>query len=227
MQNTVVRNTLALFGFLVLVGLAVWAAWAFYPGRADDSGTTVATDFPQRLTAPGGVSFSYGGDWGVAITPNQILVDSYIPPCDSNFDYCFYRTGDAYEGTNFESAGLRVKQRVDLATKTLCLSSLPVGYSGLTPQMGAGADYATSVFGSLSDAAAGHYATGALYRLWFDSTCFEFETRIGESQYANYPAGSIEKFSDADRTELFSELESLLHSITIVSSGAKPQFPAL
>lgn len=227
MQNTVVRNTLAAFGFLVLVGLAVWAALAFYPGRSDDDGSPVVIDFPQTLTAPGGISFTYGGAYAVAVTPEQILVQSYIPPCDSGFDYCFYLTDDAYDGTNFESAGLRVKQRSDLRTKTACLQTQPSGYSNLVPRMGAGAGYATSVFGPLSDAATGHYASGALYRLSFGLTCFEFETRVGESQFANYPAGSIKKFRGTEREDVFSQLSALLNSVTIVSSGAKPQFPTL
>src|SRR5258708_11997428 len=51
--------------------------------------------------------------------------------------------------------------------------------------------YTTSVFSPIGDAAAGHYASGALYRLYLQdsSTCYEFETRLGQTQFANYPAG--------------------------------------
>lgn len=85
--------------------------------------------------------------------------------------------------------------------------------------------YTTSLFAPLGNAGAGHYTSGALYRLFVANTCYEFETRIGETQFLNYPAGSIRKFTDANRASVASELTHMLQSITIASSTTTVVFP--
>lgn len=221
---------LALVVLLVIVG--VWIALKPGPAAEPSPGTATTTvSFPQTLTTPSGITFGWQPDlYGLAVTPEQILTRSYIPPCDSGtpgFDYCLYRVGNQYEGTNFESAGLRIKQRTDLKTKNACLTTLPEGFTKMMPKAEVTDDYTTSVFSPVGSAGAGHYASGSLYRLSYGSTCYEFETRIGETQYANYPEGSIKKFTDADRANVQKELLQLLGSITIASSSEKVTFPAL
>jgi hypothetical protein len=44
-------------------------------------------------------------------------------------------------------------------------------------------------------------------------------TKIGETQFANYPAGSIRQFSDADRSAVMAELDAVLESISVGSSS--------
>ncbi|MBP9822397.1 MAG: hypothetical protein KBC81_03085 [Candidatus Pacebacteria bacterium] len=169
------------------------------------------------------VSYS-SSDFGLATTPAQIVVKSYIPPCETGFDYCLYSNNDTYKGTNFESAGLRIAQRKDLSTKEQCLNTLPTGYTSLTPVSFTSANYATSVFSPLGDAAAGHYSSGAQYRLWSGKSCYELESRIGETQFANYPAGSIKQFTDADRISVRAQLAAMLNAITL-TGGEKVSFP--
>lgn len=163
-------------------------------------------------------------DFGLATTPAQIVVKSYIPACTQGFDYCLYYNGSAYKGTNFESAGLRIQQRKELSTQTQCLSTLPSGYTNITPVSFVGSSYATSVFSPLGDAGAGHYASGAEYRLWSGKSCYEFETRIGETQFANYPTGSIQQFTDANRIGLIAQLTAMLNAITL-TGGERVSFP--
>lgn len=68
---------------------------------------------PERHVAAGGVlEFVRPDDFGLALHPHQVLVSSYILPCDESFDYCLYYLGRELEGTNFESAGLRIERRV-------------------------------------------------------------------------------------------------------------------
>ena len=149
---------------------------------------------------------------------------SYIPPCDPSFNYCLYYNGLAYKDTNFESAGLRVQKRTDLKTQSACVSTMPSGFTGIKVVTANGPDYATSMFSPLSDAGAGHYALGAEYRLWYSNSCYEFETRIGQTQFANYPAGTIEQFTSANQTDVTAQLQAMLNAVTL-NNGEHVSFP--
>lgn len=164
--------------------------------------------------------------FGLATDSEHILVKSYIPPCGdgtSNFDYCLYYTGTAYDGTNFESAGLRIQKRADLTTETSCLQTPPAGYGSSVHASGVytGVGYTTSGFWPVGDAGAGHSASGELYRLAYtepltgDLICYEFETRIGTTQFGNYPEGSIKEFTTSDRAAVAGTLRGILEHITL------------
>jgi hypothetical protein len=81
-----------------------------------------------------------------------------------------------------------------------------------------------SEFTPLGGAVAGHYSTGTLYRLEYNGACYEFETRIGQSQFANYPSGTIQQFSDTDQANLQAEIVGILNGVTL-SSGETVAFP--
>ncbi len=163
-------------------------------------------------------------DFELATSSQQITTHSYIPPCDANFNYCLYYIGTAYQGTNFDGAGIRVEKRTDLTTQTACLTTPPTGFTNFTPTSTIAGDYAVSEFTPLGGAAAGHYSTGTLYRLEYNGACYEFETRIGQSQFANYPSGTIQQFTDADQVSLKNEIQGILNGITL-SSGDVIIFP--
>ena len=186
--------------------------------------TSTEAVFDKTIFA-GVVTVSYqSAEWGVAARPDQVLVTSYVPPCDEGFQYCLYYIGSKYKGTNFESAGIRIQERKDLRSDASCLTAQPPGYTGLTPQVASTSTYSVSAFVPLGDAGAGHYAQGALYRLAFSGRCYEFETRIGELQFQNYPAGTIQEFTSADRTELLDTFDLILSKITL-ASGEHVVFP--
>lgn len=229
---------------IIVLGIVViWGAWAWHsmsgftaapspvppaapaPSPAQSGGTN-----PETLTLAGGeISMSYPAGYGLAVSKDQVPVRSYIPPCDQGFDYCFYYNGDAYKGTNFESAGLRVKRRADLTAERLCLNTPPEGFSSTTmPSATASNDlYSASSFRNVGDAAAGHYAEGSLYRLFMrkSSSCYEFETRIGATQFANYPPGAIKEFTDAMRQAVRDSLQAILASLRLVSGGQAVVLP--
>lgn len=220
---------------VAVLALAIWYATGGWTGvqnnatsTANSTSTATTTPNPQNetLTLAGGqIAVSYPADFGLAVTSTQVQVHSYIPPCDQDFDYCLYYNGSAYQGTNFESAGIRISQRADLKTETACAKTVPAGYTRMTPALYNGSGYTTSAFGPLGDAAAGHYANGTLYRLFFgNNTCYEFETRIGETQFANYPAGTISQFTDAERSDLISRLRSIIDSTSL--NAASVIFPS-
>jgi len=190
--------------------------------------TSGGTGSMQSVSTGKGITFSYptGGDFGLAVTPEQVLEKAYIPPCEEGFDYCLYYLGTDYEGTNFESAGLSIKARPDLTADT-CLAAPPSGYTRqLEATTTRGEGYTASVMGPVGDAAVGHYTNGSVYRLHFDDTCYEFVTRIGETQFANYPPGAIKEFTAADREAMMQKLQGLLDTVKLTETGVPVVFPA-
>lgn len=187
--------------------------------------TTTSTASGTQSVSDGTITFTVPSDFGLAVNQEQVLVKSYIPPCDPDFDYCVYYDGTAYQGTNFDSAGIRIEKRTDLTTESSCMTTAPTGYSNFTPTSTTIGDYSVSEFTPLGNAGAGHFSTGTLYRLYYNGECYEFETRIGQSQFANYPAGSIQQFTTADESALQSEIQNFLDSIAL-PSGETVNFPS-
>lgn len=214
-------------GLLVILVIAVLVFHT--PGATAPGGTATTTPATfDRSISDGTITIAYpSADFGLATDPTQILVHAYIPPCDQNFNYCLYYNGGAYAGTNFESAGLRIDKRIDLTDERVCLGTPPDGYdASIAPSATTSADtYSSSVFSNLSDAGAGHYANGSLYRLFVrsDSSCYELETRVGATQYANYPAGSIQEFTAADQASVANELAAIIQNVSL--GGVKNLFP--
>jgi hypothetical protein len=226
--------------FLIII-IALLGIWLWYPNSGSQiftnspSSTTTGTGatttptstltLDQNITA-GPLTFAFpSADFGLATNTTQILAKSYIPPCDSNFNYCLYYIGNAYQGTNFESAGLRVQKVTALKTQAQCLNTQPSGMTGFVPVIATSSDYAVSVFAPLGDAAAGHFSSGALYRLSYSGSCYEFQTRIGESDFGNYPSGSIQQFTTNEQTAIQMELQQILSTLTVASSGENIVFP--
>lgn len=186
------------------------------PGENSSSNT-------NDTTSDGTISFTRDASFALAVNADQVTTKSYIPPCDEGFTYCLFYTGGAFDDTNFDSAGVSITKRDDLSTST-CLTAQPDGYSGQTPATRRESAYATSVFTGIGDAGAGHYATDTVYRLSVDESCYEMRTRIGESQFANYPAGTIEEFNAADKHVLNSMLHLQLERIKL-ADGTAVVFP--
>jgi len=185
----------------------------------------------QSLTLAGGeLALSFDPSrFSLATTQDQVLVKSYIPPCDEGFSYCIYAASGTYAGTNFESAGIAIKKRTDLATERLCLNTPPSGYSaGTRPIASSTSDlYSASTFGNVGDAAAGHIAAGSEYRAFVrqSGTCYQFTTRVGQSQFANYPSGSIIQFTNADQAAMMGSLKSVLSGLHFAAGGTAVLFP--
>lgn len=206
---------------IIVIAVLAGGAWIVYKSQYPQENPSVF----GSAHSDGNISFGIpSSEFGLAVRKEQILVQSYIPPCDENFLYCIYYIGSAFQGTNFESSGIRIEKRNELNNQQECLTSQPAGYEGLTSTIFQFPDYALSYFPPLGNAAAGHYSNGTLYRLFYNSTCYEIETRIGESQFANYPAGTIKEFTLSDRTALFSKLEEILNNISL-KDGTKVSFP--
>ncbi len=224
------KNTLVILA--VIVGILAIIAMNLNPGKSG-SVTTLDPMSPNneppynQSISDGTITIPYSStEFGLATNQSQVLVNSYIPPCDPDFNYCLYFIGTAFKGTNFESAGFRVS-KIQMETEALCLKKPPLGFADTVKPTAAtsSANYSSSVFTSIGNAGAGHYAEGDIYRLYTKSnkSCYELETRIGETQYANYPTGTIQEFTLANRSDMKSRLTDMIQSISL-ESGEKAMF---
>ncbi len=236
-------------GIIVVIIIVILLGWWIYATNTGPSTSTTTTgtgttgmttstpggpNFDQQIS-DGTISFSYPSSlFALATTPQQILVSSYIPPCNGNFNYClYYSNTSTYAGTNFETAGIRIDKRTDLTTESQCLNTAPDGFTGATSTVIASSSaYTLAEFPNVGGAAAGHFANGQLYRLSYPTpansatgiSCYEFETRVGQSDYLNYPSGSIQQFTTADQAIVQAQLQSILATVKL-SDGLTVAFP--
>jgi hypothetical protein len=221
--------------FVIVVSILTGAIHVFIHSSGPAITTVTSSNPTSTVTtasngnpsiSDGTLTFNYSStDFALATTQDQILTHSYIPPCDPSFNYCLYYIAPTYQGTNFESAGVRIEKRADLTTQTTCLTTPPTGYTNFTPTSTTSGDYSLSEFSPIGGAGAGHYAAGTLYRLSYNGICYEFETRIGQAQYANYPSGSIQQFTTTKQSDLQAKIMNILDNMTL-PSGEKIVFPA-
>ncbi|MES2088336.1 MAG: hypothetical protein V4467_05110 [Patescibacteria group bacterium] len=203
---------------VVVVGLLLWMPKSEFPPE-----TVTPTPTSQQIISDGVITASFDSEkFGLATNPDQVLVKAYIPPCDQDFNYCLYYKGEEYTGTNFESAGLKIKNRTDLLGEPKCLETAPEGFDQkkTADLFHSDAEYSSSVFKNVGDAGAGHYASGSLYRLYVVGTpahCYEFETRVGQTQFLNFPAGTIKEFTAANLQKVQADLEQILDAVALPS----------
>lgn len=210
-----------------------------FTAGTDDTYATVGTIDVIRITpedgampeadamshSDGTIMWTMPEDFGLAVTEEQILIESAVPPCSTPFAYCLYYLGSAYENTNFESAGLTIRKEESLTTEDACLTTPPAGYTDLTPAATSTGDgYAMSVFGPLQDAATGQYTNGEEYSLFTDDVCYTFTIRVGESQLENMPTGT-EEFTPAEREAMLDMLRTILGSFTLEATGETLDIP--
>lgn len=208
-------------------------------------GTEAATDAaapPNALTVAGGVvTLTYPAELALATTGQPLPIASTIPPCDDGFDYCFYMPEGAFAGTNFRAAGMSVTLRKGLTSRLSCLLAQPDGYQDLQPGLvvpmresvgqdvggsaerdstaetggGAPAGPATSRFGGLGEGAAGTYYNGEERRLFVAGACYEFTTRVVESQFGNYPEGAVKEYTAEQRGATLARFDEVLANATV------------
>jgi len=213
------------FHIVLVVLIVIAVVFGFWLWHQNKSLTIFSKVHGPGSISDGVITFSYSQDFRLASNQEQILVSSYIPPCDQDFNYCLYYFKNAYENTNFESAGLRIKKRDNFTNELDCLNNLSNGYVNMESVLIDNGDYLISRFGPLGSAAAGHYTNGEIYRLWHQDICYEFEVKIGESQFANYPDGAIKLFTNQDRNWMKNQLMNMLAGATLNNTGKKLQLP--
>jgi hypothetical protein len=178
-----------------------------------------------NTVSDGLIEFDQPEDFGLAISQDQILVDATVPPCTNEFSYCLYYNGTAYDNTNFESAGVSVRTRNDLTDENACLTTQPAGYTDLERSTSTGSGFSMALFAPLEDAGTGQFSTGEDYRLFASSTCYQFITRVGETQFASAATGTRE-FSEAQRMSLLDMLRNIVSGVRLQPNDQQISLPA-
>ncbi|MGD9738901.1 MAG: hypothetical protein AB7U48_05855, partial [Bauldia sp.] len=171
----------------------------------------------QGTVTVGGITLRYPSLFVLAESAEEVATQGVIPPCDPDFGACLYYAAETYADTNFESAGLRIQERTDLATEEACVSEQPEGYTGLTPTIRREPGYVVATFTDLGDAGAGHFTQDTLYRVVGEGACYEFTTRIGQTQLGNYTPGTIKPFTDGDAATVQGLFAAILNSATLAN----------
>ncbi len=217
---------------ILLLSVGGFFTWKLYTNRTNQS-QMQSVEMPEDISSePAGpniiegkvitlneITFVQPDDFGLATDKSQMPNNSVIPPCDENFNDCLFYKGIAYDGTNFQSAGVRIYERKDLDAKDLCLVTRPDGYKDIMSNEARGDGYWISYFGGINDAAAGSSSTGEVLRLFTGSNCYEFQTRIAQSQYANYEPGTIKEFTGEQSIEIQNKMADIVKSVRITAKG--------
>lgn len=180
-----------------------------------NSSEQVEADSTQIITDPElGYSISYPETFTALSEAEQDILPSlgYVPPCDENHSNCLYYIGTEFEGTNFDSAGISTKNLIDTGEEN-CTSfneayTLPDSEIS-TEEIDSNLFYVARS----GNAGAGHMAEETLYRTYHSNTCVEITTRIGYSQFGNYPEGSVEEFTAEDKNELMNSMKEVVHTL--------------
>ncbi|HET8986536.1 MAG TPA: Gmad2 immunoglobulin-like domain-containing protein, partial [Trueperaceae bacterium] len=61
----------------------------------------------------------------------------------------------------------------------------------------------------------GHVSNGSLGRLYYESACYEFETRVAHAQFGNFPSGAVVEFDAHDIEATEERLMSVLDEVTL------------
>lgn len=221
MQNNKIMWVTIVLLVVIFIGLIFWQnKQNSSDGMAEENAFASTTETFDQSISDETVKISYSsGLFGLAVNPTQILVNSNIPPCDESFEYCIYYNADMFKDTNFESAGLRIKKRVDLKNETTCLNTPPAGYdNSVLPNTKIPKDaYSTAIFEGMGNSSAGNLVRGSNYRLYFkkNASCYELESRVAYSQFDNYPKGSIKQFGDSAIALMEGRLKNIIKSVTL------------
>jgi len=225
---TVFFKTIGVFALITFVVYLLLLRWMMTHSKTVEVKDGAPVSYDQNISDDR-IKIEYPSDeFGLAVKSVQ-LPPSYIPACDrgvsdATFGYCIYYKGTEYTGSTLESAGLSIRTRKDL-TPTTCISDPVRNISGpLTPKVNATSEYTAATYGGVGDAALGHYASGKVYRLLTDSTCYEIKTQVGRSRFENYPEGAIKNFTDDDEAKMFTRLEKVLSTLTL-NSGTRVTLP--
>ncbi len=191
-------NTKAI-GAIIIVVLVLGGGYWFI------TRTTQPAPLTMSVLTGGNITFSYAESaYGLVDSNDSVATHPANLPCDAGFGFCLYRL-DTSKG----NAGVAITARQDLQTESACISTPPAG-SSATAKTNEESDYSTSVFSADANA--------SVYRLWDGSLCHEFVTRIE-------PESNVAAVAAAQIAEASTDINSMLASVTIASSGTEIVFP--
>lgn len=161
-------------------------------------------------------SLSYPTDFTKLGTDERAELNTlgYIPPCTEDYNTCLYYSGERYTETNFDSAGLSAhiieatnRESCEAFTGSYLLPNTDISTENLN-----GNTFSVARSG---DAGAGHIAEETLYRTYHNDICLEIVTRIGYTQFANYPEGTIKEFTENNREDLMNDMKNIIRTLSL------------
>lgn len=158
-------------------------------------------------------AFGFAVDYSDPVIPTEdkqdMAMSGYIPVCDPDTAVvCFPYGKDQLPGKNFDGAAFSVHVLADLKTEAKCEAAGNGEQEDGAAVIG-GLSFRKFAFG---DAAMGHQLSGENYRSFRNGDCFQLSTDIFTSTFENYPAGTIELFTDEDRATVQHLLDGMLLS---------------
>ncbi len=164
-----------------------------------------------------GFELFYPEEANILIDHTQMTSTGYNPTCDSTFGLiCFFLPDTAYPESNFKGAGVSINLLPDKKTEADCLApraELPEQLPAQTTIIN-GVSFAKYL---ASDAAMSHQSSGDTFRTFHNNQCFEITTRINTTSFEVYELGTIDRFTDVQKTELKTTLDQVVQSFRFTS----------
>lgn len=152
-----------------------------------------------------GFTFQYPTTARLVTDPKEMSSLSYIPLCDPDHTYaCVWFSPNLFPKSNFQGAGFTVNFAE--ATQATCQESQDTQEPGEISTIN-GISFLKY---NISGAAAGNQVEAYEYRVFHGNTCFVVATQVHTTTYGNYPEGSITRFTDQNRAQIFATLNQIL-----------------
>lgn len=149
----------------------------------------------------------------VIIDKEKIASVGYLPTCNTDYgQVCLYFSNvKNYPGTNFSGASVSVNVRSDKKTDGEC-TAIDSQAPEQLPSSSININGINFTKFTAGDAAMSHQSNGADYRTFHNNTCFEITTRINTTTFEVYQTGTINKFTDQNRSEIDGVLYNVVSS---------------
>lgn len=187
---------------------------------ATTTASSTAANYPDGYTAYQEEDFMVGYPDNFSLvsedTATANAYGSYIPACGTS-DYltCIFYTGDDFAGTNFGAAGVAVRQRSDIDTESRC-ESTEGNYSSIQNEEEQQITNRKFFTFETKESVMSHRNDNAVYRTYYEDTCWELQARVGSSVYEAYEAGSIDRFSQSERSRIRGQLEKIISTFSLL-----------
>lgn len=192
---------------IILVGIAAYLGFAKFADRWPFQAATpspVASGLTQYHSDRFGFDIFYSSPF----RPYRDSEDlNYIPLCGDNpADVCLVYPKAEYPQTNFDGGAVAV---------TIEACDMPANGQKIGTANINGTSFEVYTFG---DAATSHQVGGTLWRTAYGTDqCLDIGARIYTTTFEVWPAGSITRFTDADRQHVASAMETVVKTFRLAT----------
>lgn len=180
------------------------------PTELCGAGTGNAQALPFSYANPNrGFSIRYAEDMVFVADKEKIQLLGYIPLCDPETSLaCIVYPESLLPGRNFQGGGVAVGILSGRTSEAACLAS-ENEMGAEAPVTIGGHSFAAFRYG---DAAMSHQSSGENYRAFVNNRCYQISTRINTTTFEVYEAGTIQRFTDAERAMVAQKLQEVVAS---------------